>query len=106
MATARNYRVIVYGTRGSAETLRTTREMFNFVPTLNPPGSAAPHPKPESIEFHTGESEKASLESFAAAIEVGNQFPIPAEQLLHGVAAFETIVQSAATRQTVKVADA
>jgi predicted dehydrogenase len=104
LATARNYRVMVYGTRGSAEALRTTGETFNFVPTLNPAGSTAPQAKAESIEYATSEPERAALEAFAAAIEAGRQFPIPPEQLLHGVAAFEAMARSAATRQTVKVA--
>jgi predicted dehydrogenase len=104
MATARNYRVIAYGTQGSGEALRAAREAFNFVPALNPPQSAAPQSKPESIEFHGAEPEKASLEAFAAAIEAGQKFPIAARELLQGVAAFEAIVQSATTRQTVKVA--
>jgi predicted dehydrogenase len=104
LATARNYRVIVYGTRGSAEAVRTTGETFNYDPTLNPPGSTAPQAKTESIEYATSEPVRAALEAFAAAIEAGRQFPIPPEQLLHGVAAFEAMARSAATRQTVKVA--
>jgi len=104
MATARNYRVIAYGTKASGEMLRNARETFNLVPVLNPPQSTAPQAKPETIEFNDGGPEKAALEAFAAAIEAGRQFPIPAAELLHGVAAFEAIVHSAATRQTVKVA--
>jgi hypothetical protein len=60
-------------------------------------------PKHEVIEYNGAPLEKASLESFAKAIMSGRCFPIPAHELLHGVAAFEAIVRSAATRRTVTV---
>ena len=46
----------------------------------------------------------AELEAFAAAIRGEAPYPIPPEEVLHGVAAFEAIVQSAATHRPVKVA--
>lgn len=104
MATTRNYRMMVYGTRASAEAVRNDGETFNLIPVPVP--ALSPTVAPESMTYSRGDPERAALEAFAEAIAKGHQFPIPAEQLLHGVAAFEAIVRSAATRQTVAVATA
>ena len=45
----------------------------------------------------------AELEGFAAAINRERPYPITAEEVLHGVAAFEAIVRSAAVHRPVKV---
>jgi predicted dehydrogenase len=47
---------------------------------------------------------RADLEAFADAINGGPAYPIPASQVLHAVAVFEAIIESAARRQPVKVA--
>jgi predicted dehydrogenase len=47
---------------------------------------------------------RAALESFAKAAEGGPAFPIPVEQMIHGVAVTEAIVRSAASGTTEKVA--
>jgi predicted dehydrogenase len=103
MATARNYRMTVYGTQGSAEATKTTKETLKFVPLVNPVAAAKPLPQPEFIEFPSSDVERASLEAFAAAIGCGTTFPVPAAELLHVVANFEAIVRSAATRKPVTV---
>ena len=61
-------------------------------------------PAPEVIENRGANTLLAELEAFAAAISGEAPYPIPADQILHGVAVFEAIVRSAATRQPVKVA--
>ena len=103
MATARNYRMTVYGTQGSAEASKTTKETLKFVPVVNPATAAKPLPQPEFIEFPASDVERASLEAFAAAIGSGTTFPVPAAELLHVVGSFEAIVRSAATRKPVTV---
>jgi len=59
---------------------------------------------PEIIEFKGFNPLKAELEGFAAAINGTRPYPITADEIVHGVAAFEAIVRSAATGQPVKVA--
>lgn len=103
MATARNNRMTVYGTQGSAEANRAATETLKFVPVVNPASSAKGAPQPELIEFPATDVERASLEAFAAAIGSGTRFPIPADELIHVVAAFEAVVQSAASGAPVKV---
>jgi predicted dehydrogenase len=46
----------------------------------------------------------AELEGFAAAINGERAYPITTGEILHGVAAFEAIVSSAALHQPVQVA--
>ena len=104
IVTAVGYRLAVFGTKGCAELL-TPELDFHFTPTpaAMPAGRHA-QPMPEVIEHRAFNAILAELEAFAAAIEGGPAYPIPPEQVLHGVAAFEAIVRSAATRQPVKVA--
>jgi predicted dehydrogenase len=105
LATARNSRMVVYGTKGFVEATKTTSETLRFVPVVPPslpPGATTP--KPEVMEFPSTDTERASLEAFADAIVSGTLFPIPAEELIHGVAAFAAIVRSANSGQPVKLA--
>jgi predicted dehydrogenase len=44
------------------------------------------------------------LEAFAAAVAGGPAYPIPPDQILHGVAVFEAIVQSAESGRPVRIA--
>ena len=46
---------------------------------------------------------RAALEAFAAAAAGGPPFPIPYDQMIHGVAATEAIVRSAGSGKVEKV---
>lgn len=102
LASAANYRVAVYGSRGLAETDRNL-DAFRFIPAPDKPGHA-PGTQPEVIENKGFNPVKAAMEAFAAAVSGAAPFPIPDEQIIHGVAVFEAVVQSAKTGQPVKVA--
>ncbi|MGE5269732.1 MAG: Gfo/Idh/MocA family protein [Thiohalocapsa sp.] len=103
IATAVSYRLAVFGTRGRGELL-TPRLDFHFTaaPEAMPEGRHQ-QPAPEIVEYPGFNALLAEQEAFAAAIEGGPAYPIPREEILHGVAAFEAIVQSAARRRPVKV---
>jgi len=101
IASASNYRVAVYGTRGLAETERDL-DAFRFTPAPDKPGPA-PATQPEVIENKGFNPVRACIEAFAEAAGGGSPFPITAEQILHGVAVFEAVVKSASTGQPVKV---
>jgi len=101
IASAPNYRVGVYGTRGLAETDRNL-EAFRFIPAPDKPGHA-PASQPEIIENKGFNPVQASVEAFAAAVGGKAQFPVTADQIVHGVAVFEAVVQSAKTGKPVKV---
>jgi predicted dehydrogenase len=103
LATAPTYRFAVYGTRGRAE-LQGQDPDFRFtpVPEAMPEGRLRASP-PEVIEYKRFNPLKAELEGFAAAIEGRRPYPITSAEIVHGVAAFEAIVRSAATGKPVKV---
>ena len=102
LATAASYCIAVFGTRGIAETTRPSLDTFRFMPI---PDKGGPHAvsQPEVIDNKGFNPVKAGLEAFAAAVRGTALFPITAEQIVHGVAVFEAVVQSAKTGQPVKV---
>jgi predicted dehydrogenase len=61
--------------------------------------------EPEIIQSRAFNALLAELEAFAAAVQGEKPYPITPEEILHGVAAFEAIVQSAASHRPVKVVD-
>jgi predicted dehydrogenase len=104
LITAPAYRFAVYGTKGWVE-LASQDAQFRFTPVTEPPRTAR-HiaAAPEIIDFKGFNALAAELEGFAAAINGERPYPITPEEVLHGVAAFEAIVRSAALHQPVKVA--
>ena len=104
LVTTVSYRLAVFGTKGMGE-LRTPNLDFHFTPTPSSPptGRHAALP-PEIIEHRGFNALLAELEAFAGAIAGGAPYPIPPDQILHGVAVFEAIVRSAASGQPVKIA--
>jgi predicted dehydrogenase len=57
-----------------------------------------------SCEYKGFNTLLAELEAFAAAVRGEQAYPIPPEDILHGVAVFEAIVRSAERHQPVTVA--
>lgn len=104
LVTAVSYRLAVFGSKGCAELL-TPQFDFHFTPAPDAmPAGRHSQPAPEIIEHRGFNNILAELEAFAAAIRGEMPYPITADEVLHGVAAFEAIVRSAATHQPVKVA--
>jgi predicted dehydrogenase len=103
LVTAPTYRFAVYGTKGSVE-LATPELEFRFTPVTERPATGRHMaPAPEIIDYKGFNALAAELEGFAAAINGERSYPITADEILHGVAAFEAIVRSAALHQPVKV---
>jgi predicted dehydrogenase len=104
LVTSVSYRLAVFGSKGCAE-LRTPNLDFHFtpIPSERPAGRQVAVP-PQITEYPGFNGLLAELEAFAGAIEGGPPYPIAPNQVLHAVAVFEAIVQSAASRQPVKVA--
>jgi predicted dehydrogenase len=104
LVTAVSYRLAVFGSKGCAE-LRTPNLDFHFtpIPSERPAGRQVAVP-PQVTEYPGFNGLLAEMEAFAEAITGGPAYPIPPEQILHGVAVFEAIIASAATRRPVKVA--
>jgi predicted dehydrogenase len=105
LVTAVTYRLAVFGTKGCAELL-TPEFDFRFSPVPSgPPTGRNVAAEPEIIRHRGFNGILAELEAFAAAIRGDQPYPIPADEVLHGVAAFEAIIRSAAEHRPVKVAD-
>ena len=68
------------------------------------PAGRHTQPAPEVIEHRGFNAILAELDAFAAAINGVAPYPFTADEVLHGVAAFEAIIRSAATHRPVKVA--
>jgi predicted dehydrogenase len=101
IASAPNYRLAAFGTRGYAEVVGHAMDTFRFVHA--PEAMGAPTPPPEVIEHKGFDPQRAALEAFANSIRTKTPFPISPEQILQGVAAFEAIVRSAKNGRPVKV---
>ena len=104
LVTAVSARFAVFGTKGFAE-LWTPEFQFRFSPTPEGPRTGRhAAATPEIIEYKGFNTLLAELEAFAAAVRGEQAYPIPPEDILHGVAVFEAIVRSAKRHQPVTVA--
>lgn len=102
IATPLNWRLAVYGSKGMAEVAGANYDAFRFLPAPDKPGEP-PASAPESRETKDVNMLQLALEAFAAAVEGKAPYPIPAEEILHGVAVFEAIVKSAKENRPIKV---
>jgi len=105
VATATNFSFAVYGTKGLAEVSGAALQSFRFVPTSDrPPTGPVSAPPGEQLDFAGFDMLNAEMSAFARAIIDGTPYPVPLAEVLHGMAAFDAVVASAATKQPVRVA--
>jgi predicted dehydrogenase len=105
VATATNFSFTLYGSRGLAEITRANLGRFRFVPTSDIPPSGAVVPPPDQVVEHPDfDMLKAQLEAFAHSIATGAPYPMPAGDVLHGMAVFDAIVRSAKSGRVESVA--
>lgn len=103
LVSAVSCRLAAFGTKGCAELVTPELDFrFSAAPDAMPAGRHAAA-EPEIIQNRGFNALLAELEAFAAAIRGEAPYPITPEEILHAVAAFEAIVQSAATRKPVRV---
>jgi predicted dehydrogenase len=88
-----HYRMAVYGTQGFAEVLAHPMATFRLVPAVD--GSSRGAGAAEVTETPGFNMLTAELEAFAASIEAERPFPTSLDQVMHGVAVFEAVAQSA-----------
>ncbi len=91
-ATTPTQRIEVFGTKGALE-IRQERH-FTFRPIDG---------EPEVKTYPAFDKERAELEAFADAIEGKAPYPLPTDDAIHGVAAFEAIIKSAETDKPVTI---
>lgn len=83
-ATARNWRLQVFGTKGWAE-MQGYQQLTIGLEDRNP----------ETIQFAIVDIERAELEAFAACVLKRTDYPVPIEEVLSGIGALEAIYTSA-----------
>lgn len=105
VATATDFAFTLYGTKGLAEISKATLQSFRFVPTTDvAPTGPITAPPDQTVEHPGFDMLKAEMEAFAHAIEGRAPYPMPMSEVLHGMAVFDAIVESARTGEIVKVA--
>lgn len=90
LATAVTYRFAVFGSKGMAEITKPTLEDFRFSPIPANVGGG----EPEAVSTPGFDTVHAELAAFAEAAKGGKPYPIPLDEILHGVQAFEAVVKS------------
>lgn len=105
VATATNFSFAVYGSTGLAEVSGASLQSFRFVPisTRAPTGPIAAPPA-EQLDFSGFDMLNAELTGFARAIVEKTPYPVPLDDVLHGMAVFDAVVESARSRKIVAVA--
>jgi predicted dehydrogenase len=96
VATATTLTFSVYGNKGLAEMSRADLSRVRFVPmsTVAPTGPVTAPPD-EILESPAFDMLSAELNAFGRAIAEKTSYPIPIDQVLHGMAVFDAVVRSA-----------
>lgn len=104
VATPTNFEFTAYGTEGLAEISRYDLSQFRFVPgsTLAPAGTVVA-PANEILQFSGFDMLQAEMIAFARAIRENASYPVPVADVLHGMAVFDAVVESAKSGQIVAV---
>jgi predicted dehydrogenase len=106
VATATNFEFAVYGSNGLAVISRPDLSHFRFAPAATAaPTGLVPAPPDEILQFSGFDMLRAELTAFAQAIRDGEKFPVPINDVLHGMAVMDAVVQSATRGDIVAVAD-
>jgi predicted dehydrogenase len=95
VATATTLSFTLYGNKGLAEVSRANLSRFRFVPTSTvAPTGPVTAPPDEIIEHPTFDMLNAELTEFARSIAQNRPYPVPIDQVLHGMAVFDAVVRS------------
>jgi predicted dehydrogenase len=98
VATATNFNLTVYGTKGLAEISGPALQKFRFVPGSDAAPTGQITAPPDEVVEHAGINVlHAELVAFASAIREKKPYPVPIDEVLHGMAVFDAVVQSAST---------
>jgi predicted dehydrogenase len=104
VATATNFEFTLYGTNGFAEISRPDMSRLRFAPmAATAPTGRVPSPPDEIFEHSGFDTLRAELAAFALAVRGGNPYPVPLDDVLHGMAVFDALVYSAKTGDIVEV---
>jgi predicted dehydrogenase len=106
VATATNFAFTVYGTHGLAEISRPDLSLFRFAPVATAAPTGLVTAPADEISEHSGfDMLHAALTAFATAIRDRKPYSVPIDDVLHGMAVFDAVVQSSKDGRVVAVAD-
>jgi predicted dehydrogenase len=100
VATATNFCFTLYGSKGLAEVSKPDLRGFRFVPTSEQAPTGPVMAPPDQTAEHAGfDMLNAELTEFARVIRDKRTYPVPIEDVLHGMSVFDAIVKSARTHR-------
>ena len=106
VATATNFSFTLYGSKGLAEISKPNLQTLRFVPTSEHAPTGPVTAPPDEVSEHAGfDMLNAELTSFARAIRDRKPYPVPIEEVLHGMAVFDAIVRAGTSGQVEPVAE-
>jgi len=104
VATATNFSFTLYGSKGLAEISKPNLQTLRFVPTSDQPPIGPVIAPPDEISEHPGfDMLNAELTEFARAIQERRPYPVPLDEILHGMSVFDAIVEAARSNEIVPV---
>lgn len=106
VATATNFEFTLYGTNGLGEISRPDLSRLRFVPaSTEAPTGPVQAPPDEILAVSGANTLLAELNAFARSIADRTAYPVPAEEVLHGMAVFDAIVESAGNGAIVPISE-
>jgi predicted dehydrogenase len=95
VATATNFSLTLYGSKGLAEISGPGLERLRLVPTsAQAPTGVVRAPADETSEHRDFDMLNAELTAFARAVRDRTPYPVPISDVLHGMAVLEAIVRA------------
>jgi predicted dehydrogenase len=96
VSTATDFNFTVYGTKGLAEISRPALTRFRFAAGADhAPTGLVTAPPDEVIEYPEFDVLNAELVEFARCVREKRAYPLPIDELLHGMSVFDALVESA-----------
>jgi predicted dehydrogenase len=104
VATPTNFSFTLYGSKGMAEISKPNLQTLRFVPTSDQPPTGPIVAPPGEISEHPGfDMLNAELTAFARAIRERMPYPVPLDEVLHGMDVFDAIVEAARSNEIVTI---
>jgi predicted dehydrogenase len=96
VATATTLTFTLFGSKGLAEVSRPNLAHFRFVPTSTvAPTGPVTAPPDEILDSPAFDMLHAEMSEFGRAIAQKRPYPVPIDQVLHGMAVFDAVIRSA-----------
>jgi predicted dehydrogenase len=106
VATATNFSFTLYGSKGLAEISKPSLQTLRFVPTSEQAPTGPVTAPPGEISEHTGfDMLAAELGAFARAIRERRPYPVPIDEVLHGMSVFDAVVRAGISGKIEPVAE-